>query len=202
MKTFVFCGLSTSGKTMIVEALKGNEIKLPITQSIKDSIKKIGYLKKQVTTTDRVKRNGEIEGKDYYFVLTKTFEEKIENEEFFEHANVYGKNYGLTKKEMFDNLKSNSNYALIMDPQGVAKVKAAFPTNVVSIYLDVDIETVIRRLESERKESSDIIEIRSTDLQYFYDYKDRCDFVVNANNDINIVLKDVLEIMNNVLNEK
>ena len=53
-----------------------------------------------VSHTTRPARGGEVNGDNYFFVGDDEFTQMIENGEFLEHANVFGKGYGTSKAEV------------------------------------------------------------------------------------------------------
>ena len=58
-----------------------------------------------VSHTTRKPRPNEIEGIDYYFVNEDDFEKKIKDNEFYEHAKIFGNYYGTSKQSVIDLLK-------------------------------------------------------------------------------------------------
>ena len=183
---YVFVGPSASGKTEVSKFFQGQKINFNIDE---DLMKNHVVLPKNITSTTRVPRGGEKHGVDYYFLLPKVFVKKIDNNEFAEYAEVFGKFYGLEKKE----LEKHLNSILVYDPQGVETLKKS-TQNIVSIYFDISAEVSLERM-IDRKDNSSDIEKRMKDLQYFLDYKDKCDHVVDCNRDINLVIKDINNII-------
>lgn len=97
-------------------------------------------LKRTVTYTDRPKRNGEIDGVDYYFVSKKEMKEMIDNGDMLEYSSyniadgdVY--TYG-THKLSFSN--DEIEQIVILDYKGFKRVQKMLPKRVVGfmIYLD------------------------------------------------------------------
>ena len=85
-KIIIFSGPSGSGKTTIVKHLLKKE-NLSLAFSI--------------SATSRLPRKGEINGKDYFFLKEEDFVEKVKNDEFIEHEEVYpGSFYGTLKNEI------------------------------------------------------------------------------------------------------
>ena len=64
--------------------------------------KKVKYqnFKISVSHTTRKPRANEIDGVDYFFIDKETFKKKIKDEEFYEHANIFGNYYGTSKKSI------------------------------------------------------------------------------------------------------
>ena len=74
--------------------------------------------------TSRPIRPKEINGKDYYFISRKEFENKIENGDFLEYARVrYGEYFGTPKKEVIDLLNSGKDVILEIDVVGAQIIK-------------------------------------------------------------------------------
>ena len=68
---------------------------------VKELLKRNDNLTVSISYTSRPKREGEIDGKDYFFVSSEEFEQKIKNNDFLEYAKVqYGKYYGTPKAEV------------------------------------------------------------------------------------------------------
>ena len=59
-----------------------------------------------ISATSRKPRSGEENGIDYFFLSPQEFEEKIQNGEFLEYANVHGNYYGTLKSEVEERLKN------------------------------------------------------------------------------------------------
>lgn len=82
----VLSGPSASGKTEVAKILAD-----------KYGIEKI------ITTTTRTKREGEVDGMDYFFVTKKEFENKIKRGDFVEYMEYNGNYYGSTKDQIQPN---------------------------------------------------------------------------------------------------
>jgi len=71
-----------------------------------------------ITATSRAIRNGETNNVDYIFLDEKTFEKKIENNEFYEWAKVHGRYYGTLKSSIKEGFDSGKDLILLIDVQG------------------------------------------------------------------------------------
>lgn len=85
-KLIVFSAPSGSGKTTIVRyLLEQKELNLDFS----------------ISATSRHKRGEEVEGKDYYFLSSEAFQQKINENAFVEFEEVYKDNfYGTLKSEL------------------------------------------------------------------------------------------------------
>jgi guanylate kinase len=75
-----------------------------------------------VTCTTRPPRAGEVEGRDYYFLDTAAYAERLAANGFLEHANVYEHRYGIPKTEVLDKLRMGNDVLLNVDVQGAVTV--------------------------------------------------------------------------------
>lgn len=122
---------------------------------VQELIKRNDNLKLSISYTSREKRDGEIEGKDYYFVTSDEFEKKIENNDFLEYAKVqYSKYYGTPKKEVNDLLKQGYDVILEIDVQGAQQIKEMFPETILIFIMAPSMSEVKRRIKARGKESN------------------------------------------------
>jgi len=138
MSLFIFGGPSGIGKSAVAKRVFTPEQKL-------------------TTSTSRIIRDGEVPNVDYYFLSTTQFIEKIENDDFIEHAPFASGYYGLTKEEYESKIDQGDVY-IILTESGVQTYKEKFPDCIV-IYIDVNKDEVLQNLK-DRGESEEIIEKR------------------------------------------
>lgn len=133
----VLAGASASGKTEVAKLLA----------------KKYGICK-VITTTTRKKRIGEIDGRDYFFVSKKKFEEMIHEGKFVEYTYYNGNLYGSTKDQITD------NKCIVIDPAGLRSyIALKNEYKIVTFFLECDEETRIKRMK-ERGDEPDKITSR------------------------------------------
>jgi guanylate kinase len=155
-------------------------------------------LPKCTTSTTRNPRDGEVDGVDYYFRTKEDFLQRVKNDEFIENAIIYDNYYGLEKKEYF----KHGDAILVQDPQGARTIKEKLE-DVIIIYFDIPIEVSLDRMINKRKDKDqESIEKRMQEVQYFIDFKDECDYIVNGNQDINTMLKEIDKILKDNINKK
>ena len=89
---FVLSSPSGAGKTTLTKKIAENNKKFAIS----------------ISHTTRKPRPNEIEGKDYYFVSEENFNELVKNENFYEHAKIFGNYYGTQKKSVLESCFLNT----------------------------------------------------------------------------------------------
>lgn len=113
-----------------------------------------------ISTTTRQPREGEVEGKHYYFVDRKKFRRKISEGEFLEWAKVHDEYYGTSKKKVENLLKKGFSVVLDLDVQGATSVKRKYPDAVLIFISPPSWTSLKERLVKRKKDSRDTIEKR------------------------------------------
>lgn len=113
-----------------------------------------------VSMTTRGPREGEVHGKDYYFVTREEFLENVEQGNFLEHATVFDNFYGTPKDMVLKRLDRGRNVILDIDVQGGLQVKAAMPEAVLIFILPPSLAVLRSRLEGRGTETAEVIEKR------------------------------------------
>lgn len=167
----ILVGPSASGKTYI-----GKELE------------KKNFLK-VVTYTTREKRNGEIDGVDYHFLNIEEFKRLKANNYFFETV-LYNNNYYGTA---FNTITSNSY--LIVEPSGLLKYQKL--NNVISFYIDVDLETRKLRMKQRGDSEKQIQERLLKDETIFNnDIKKQVSYILDGKLDASLNAKIIEEKVN------
>jgi guanylate kinase len=113
-----------------------------------------------VTTTDRPRRPGEVDGVDYFFVSSAEFERMIEGDELLEHATVYGQHKGVSRDQVRRALDSGQDVVMRLDVQGAATIRRLVP-DAVLIFLTTESEQeLMARLKARRTESGQALRTR------------------------------------------
>jgi len=113
--------------------------------------KDIGY---SVSCTTRPPREGEVEGRDYYFRTRDEFERGVKAGEFAESAEVHGHMYGTLRSEIERVLGSGRHVIMDIDVQGAKQLEAVFPESVLVFILPPSAEVLIQRLEARKTENT------------------------------------------------
>jgi guanylate kinase len=128
-----------------------------------------------VTYTTRPPREGEVNGKDYFFISEDESKRLIESGFFYEYVIFNGWVYGTSVSQFY------ASDLFIMTPAGISKIKPEDRLNSFIIYVDIDIQTRYDRLLNRDMPGDSVqrrIEADELDFSIFYDYDLR---ITNSN---------------------
>ncbi|KAF9678068.1 hypothetical protein SADUNF_Sadunf08G0173500 [Salix dunnii] len=114
-----------------------------------------------VTATSRPMREGEVDGKDYYFVSKEEFLSMVERNELLEYALVYGDYKGIPKKQIREFMAKGHDIVLRVDVQGAETLRKILGNSAVFIYLVAESELeLVKRLIDRKTETSEALLVR------------------------------------------
>ena len=177
----VLSGPSGSGKTTIVQRLLA-ESPVPLQMSI--------------SATTRPPRVNEVDGRDYYFLSHDEFEQRRNNAEFLECAEVFrtGHWYGTLLSEV-DRIRNANAWALLeIDVEGAQRVMAQFPDAVSIFLMTPSVEEFERRLRQRGTESEEIIQRRLQTAQQELESSDSYRFRV-VNDELDRAVREITGIL-------
>lgn len=153
-----------------------------------------GYGIYSVSVTTRGIREGEVEGKDYFFVSKEEFDRNVEEDNFLEYAQ-YGNNYyGTLKSFVFDNLKNGINVIAVVDIQGGVNIEKIFPEAALIFIMPPSFEELERRLRGRNTDSEEDILKRLEIAKKEMDFSSHYDYVV-VNNTVDETVKEIADII-------
>ena len=124
-------------------------------------------LSRVITTTTRKPREGEQNGKDYYFKKPEEFQQLLQEEAFLEHEIIHGNYYGTTKREVFSSIRESKDILINIDVKGAKSLyqeiekNNEFNPNLVSIFLKPrDLSVLKQRLIHRGSDNPEDIERR------------------------------------------
>lgn len=176
---FIIAAPSGTGKTTLCHM---------ILNQIENTVSSISY-------TTRKPRSGEKDKVHYCFVSHKEFEGLQQKNFFAEWAHVYGELYGTSKKFIQEELKRGNDVILDIDTQGEKKLKEAFGSRAVSIFLLPPSEKELKkRLEGRGTESKESIEKRFSWSKHEIEESQRFDYKI-INDDLADAFKKIKKII-------
>lgn len=140
----VVSGFSGAGKGTLMKAL----------------LEKYDNYALSISATTRAPREGEQDGREYFFKTREEFEQMIEKDELVEYAQYVGNYYGTPKDYVFSNLQSGKDVLLEIEIQGALKIKKKFPEAVLIFITPPDAKELKKRLVSRGTESLEKIQAR------------------------------------------
>lgn len=183
-KCIIFSAPSGSGKTTLVNYLL-NQKELNLSFSI--------------SATTRQKRDGEVQGKDYFFKTKSDFKKLINNSEFLEYEEVYDDVfYGTLESEVIKQLETQ-NVIFDIDVIGGIRLKEYFKNNALSIFVKApSVKELKKRLSSRNKDSNESIEARIQKAQKEIEKESEFDLSI-INNNLDLAKKESFEIVKKFL---
>ena len=141
-----------------------------------------------VSATTRSPRPGEENGREYFFVSGEEFDRMIEEGEFLEYMNVFGRNYyGTPRKYVEEQLAQGRDVLLDIDVNGAMKVKENCPEAVAIMLAPPSMKELRRRLENRGTEEQEVIERRLAEAKSELSRMAKYDYVV-VNDDLNVAI--------------
>lgn len=131
-----------------------------------------------ISATTREPRAGETDGVNYYFLKKHEFLQKIENDDFFEYAEVYGNYYGTPKWKALEAIYSGKDVLLEIDIQGALKVKQQYPEGVFIFILPPSMEELKKRIINRGTESEESLIRRFESAYHEINYMSKYNYAV------------------------
>lgn len=113
-----------------------------------------------VSTTTREPREGEVEGKSYFFVRKERFEKMIDEDELLEYAKYVEHYYGTPRKFVEDCLNQGKDVILEIEIQGALKIKKRYPESLLVFLAPPSAEELRKRLMGRKTEDEETIHKR------------------------------------------
>ena len=113
-----------------------------------------------ISATTRQPREGEQDGREYFFKTKEEFLSMIEHNELLEHAQYVGNYYGTPKAYVEEQLKEGKNVILEIEIQGALNIKKMFPDAVLLFIMPPSAEELERRLVGRGTEDEATIRAR------------------------------------------
>lgn len=136
---------SGAGKTTLTRRLVANDPGLALSVSV----------------TTRAPREGEIDGRDYFFIDRPRFDEMIEKGELLEHATVFGNGYGTPRGPIEEALAVGHDIVGDIDWQGTQQLQKNLPHDLVSVFvLPPSTAALEARLRARAQDSAAVVTSR------------------------------------------
>ena len=113
-----------------------------------------------ISATTREPREGEVHGREYFFVSEEEFEDMIREDRLIEYARYVDHYYGTPKDYVMSQMEAGKDVILEIEIQGALKVKEKFPETLLIFVAPPSAEELKRRLVNRGTETADVIDAR------------------------------------------
>lgn len=179
-KCIIFSAPSGAGKTTIVRHLLGQPLNLEFS----------------VSACSRPQREGEVDGKDYYFLTVDEFKKRIEHNDFVEWEEVYKDHFYGTLKSEIERIWADGKHVIFdVDVIGGLNLKRKFEGNALAVFVNPpSLEVLQERLKSRKTESDERIALRMAKAEKELQTAPQFDLVLN-NIDLEAALRDAEKVV-------
>ena len=146
-----------------------------------------------ISCTTRSPREGEKDGREYFFISKDAFNKKIADGGFLEYSEHFENCYGTPKEFVFSKLKDN-DVMLEIDVNGGLKVKENYKDAVLIMLLPPSTEELKRRLINRNTESEEKIKLRMERMEFELNQIEKYDYSV-INDDLEEAIKKIQQII-------
>lgn len=153
-----------------------------------------GRIAYSVSATTRGPREGEVDGKDYFFISRQEFERRVKNNEFLEHAEFAGNCYGTPRAYVEKLLDSGMNVVLEIDVQGALQVMKSMPECVSVFILPPSFEELEHRLRGRGTETEEKVRERLETAKRELPYAPQYDYQIVNGGDIEAAYQSLRDV--------
>jgi guanylate kinase len=171
---YVISAPSGTGKTSLVKAL----------------VESVSNIMVSVSHTTRTKRPGEQHGLNYYFTDQAEFDRMVKHNEFLEHATVFGKSYGTSRRWVEEALARGQDVILEIDWQGGQQIHTLIPNSLSVFILPPSVADLYERLTKRNQDNIDIIKQRIADVRESTRHIGEYNYII-INDDFSAALNDL-----------
>ena len=110
-----------------------------------------------ISATTRQPREGEMHGREYFFLSKEEFEQLIKEEKLIEYAQYVGNYYGTPSSFVEEQRDAGKDVILEIEVQGALQVKEKFPDTVLLFVTPPSAEELASRLRGRGTETEEVI---------------------------------------------
>ena len=147
-----------------------------------------------ISMTTRLPREGEVDGREYFFATREQFEDKIKQGGFIEYAQYCGNYYGTPKDYVEEQLEAGKDVILEIEIQGAMKVKEQFPDAILLFVMPPSIAILHQRLIGRGTETEEVIAERLQRAEEEAVGIESYDYII-INDDLDACVKELHELL-------
>ena len=127
---------------------------------MKELLKRYDNYALSISATTRAPREGETDGKEYFFVTKEQFEKMRDERKLIEYAQYVNNYYGTPKEYVEQKMAEGKDVILEIEIQGALKVKEKFPDTLLMFVTPPNARELKSRLVGRGTETMEVIESR------------------------------------------
>lgn len=147
-----------------------------------------------ISATTRRPREGEVDGKNYFFVTTDQFKSMIENDKLVEWVEYCGNYYGTPREYVEESTSQGFDIVLEIEVEGALNIIKRYPDCVSVFILPPSFEELRRRIEGRGTENPDVIDRRLERAKKELEFVNHYDYVV-INDNIEEAASEIVNIL-------
>lgn len=147
-----------------------------------------------ISATTRAMRDGETEGKEYFFKTREAFEEMIAKGELIEYACYVNNYYGTPKGYVEEKLAEGRDVILEIEIQGARKIREQFEDAVLLFVTTKNAQVLRERLSRRGTETEEVIRQRLERAVQESEGIDEYDYLV-VNDDLGVCVEEIHSII-------
>lgn len=147
-----------------------------------------------ISATSRGPREGEVHGREYFFLTREEFHSMIENDGLIEWAEYVSNFYGTPKSYVEERLAEGKDVILEIEPQGALKVKAQYPEAVLIFIVPPSAKELEKRLIGRGTEAAEVINKRLKRAAEETTFISNYEYIV-VNDDLDEAVNDIHNII-------
>ena len=187
-----------SGKLIVFSAPSGTG-KSTVAKHV---LERIDGLEFSVSATTRPKREGEADGKNYFFLTKEAFEDKIRSGGFIEYEHFFGNFYGTLLDKTEEVVNAGRNMLFDLDVKGALNLKKRFPDNSLLLFLrPPDLEELKKRLQGRDSEDEGALKERLERAEFELSFAHQFDREV-VNDDLSRAVEEVAAVITDFLSKQ
>jgi guanylate kinase len=180
-----------TGKIVVIVAPSGTG-KSTLIKRLREALPQ---LKESVSFTSRPKRQGEIHGKNYFFISEEEFKQQIKEQQFLEWALVHSNFYGTSKAFVEKTLHAGETLLFDLDVQGADSFKRFFQDKAFIIFIEPpSVDELSKRLYERATETEEVIQERLKNAKKELERKKDFDALV-MNDQQDLALKKLIQLV-------
>lgn len=160
---------------------------------VKEMVKRYDY-GLSISATTRAPREGEVDGREYFFKTKEEFEEMIAKNELIEYAQYVENYYGTPKDYVMQQLDQGKDVILEIEMQGALHVKEVLPEVNLVFLTPPSAQELEKRLRNRGTETEEVIAKRLSRAKEECAYMPQYDYIV-VNDDLEECVEKMHELI-------